>query len=137
MYLLDTMVLSETIKQRPDPQVIEWYHSVPSADAFISVLSVGEIERGIARAHRRSDPFAQRLVTWLDQILTAYRDRILLADVAVVRRWGRLCDALGHAGTDLLIAATALEHGLIVATRNRRHFAPTGVRILNPYGPAS
>jgi toxin FitB len=137
MYLLDTMVLSETIKRRPEPRVIDWYHRVPSADAFISVLSIGEIERGIARTHRRSDPFAQRLAAWLDQILTAYRDRILIADVAVVRRWGRLCDALGHTGTDLLIAATALEHGLIVATRNRRHFAPTGVQILNPYRPAS
>ena len=133
MYLLDTMVLSETIKQRPEPRVIEWFHRVPSADAYISVLSIGEIERGIARAYRRSDPFAERLMAWLDQILTAYRDRILIADVAVVRRWGRLCDAIGHAGTDLLIAATALEHGLIVVTRNRRHFAPTTVRILNPY----
>ena len=137
MYLLDTMVLSETIRQRPDPRVIDWYRGVPSADAFISVLSIGEIEGGIARAQRRSNPFAQRLVAWLDQTLTAYRDRVLIADVAVVRRWGRLCEALGHAGTDLLIAATALEHGLIVVTRNRRHFAPTKVPILNPYEPPS
>ena len=134
MYLLDTMVLSETIKQRPDPQVIGWYQRLPSADAFISVLSIGEIERGIARAHRRSDLFAQRLAAWLDQILTTYRDRILIADIAIVRRWGRLCDALGRTGTDLLIAATALEHGLIVVTRNHRHFASTGVEVVNPYG---
>lgn len=137
MYLLDTMVLSETIKRRPEPRVIDWFHRVPSADAYISVLSIGEIERGIARASRSNDPFAGRLVAWLDQILTAYRDRILIADVAVVRRWGRLCDAIGHAGTDLLIAATALEHGLIVVTRNRRHFAPTRVQILNPYESTS
>jgi predicted nucleic acid-binding protein len=133
MYLLDTMVLSETVKRRPDPRVIGWYRNVRSADAFISVLSIGEIERGIAGAQQRSDRFARGLAAWLDQILVGYADRILLADVAVVRRWGRLCNALRHAGTDLLIAATALEHGLIVATRNRRHFDPTGVRVLNPY----
>jgi toxin FitB len=83
MHLLDPMVLSETIKQRPDPRVIDWYRGVPSADAFISVLSIGEIEGGIARAQRRSNPFAQRLVAWLDRILTACRDRILIADCPV------------------------------------------------------
>ncbi len=133
MYLLDTMVLSESIKRRPEPRVIAWLRGVAAADAFVSVLSVGEIERGIARARRRSDPFAEQLMAWLGQILTAYGDHILVADVAVARRWGRLCEAIGHAGTDLLIAATALEHGLTVVTRNRRHFEPTNVPILNPY----
>jgi hypothetical protein len=133
MYLLDTMVLSESMKRRPEPRVIAWLEGVSAADAFISVLSVGEIERGIARARRRSDPFAGQLAAWLSQILTAYGDRILVADVAVARRWGRLCEAIGHAGTDLLIAATALEHGLTVVTRNRRHFEPAGVPILDPY----
>jgi toxin FitB len=133
MYLLDTMVLSETMKRRPEARVIAWLKRVAAADAFISVVSIGEIERGIARARRQSDPFAERLMAWLGQILTAYGDRILVADVAVARRWGRLCEAIGHAGTDLLIAATALEHGLTVVTRNRRRFEPTNVPILNPY----
>jgi toxin FitB len=133
MYLLDTMVLSESIKRRPAPRVIAWLRGVAAADAFVSVLSIGEIERGIARARRQSDPFADQLMAWLGEILTAYGDRILVADVAVARRWGRLCEAIGHAGTDLLIAATALEHGLTVVTRNRRHFEPTQVAIFNPY----
>jgi predicted nucleic acid-binding protein len=133
MYLLDTMVVSEPIKRRPEPRVIAWLQRVASADVFISVLSIGEIERGVAHARRQSEPFADQILAWLGQILTAYSDRILVADVAVARRWGRLCAAIGHAGTDLLIAATALEHGLTVVTRNRRHFEPTQVSILNPY----
>ena len=133
MYLLDTMVLSEGMKRRPEPRVIAWLQGVAPADAFISVLSIGEIERGIARARRQSEPFANQLTAWLSQILTAYGDRILVADVAVARRWGRLCEEIGHAGTDLLIAATALEHGLTVVTRNRRHFEPTKVEVFDPY----
>jgi toxin FitB len=133
MYLIDTMILSETCKRRPDPSVIEWLRGVPSADAFISVLSIGEIERGIARERGRDRAFADRLLAWLDQILTAYRDRILMIDTAVARRWGRLSQEIGHSGADLLIAATALEHGLIVATRNQRHFERTGAEVLNPY----
>jgi toxin FitB len=132
-YLLDTMVLSEAIKRRPEPRVIAWLERVASADAFVSALSIGEIERGIAQARRTSGPFADQLMAWLGQILTVYGDRILVVDVAVARRWGCLCEAIGHAGTDLLIAATALEHGLTVVTRNRRHFEPTQVAILNPY----
>lgn len=135
MYLIDTMVLSETVKRRPDPQAMGWLRQVPAADVFISVLSIGEIERGIAREQRRDQAFARRLVSWLDHILVDYRDRILPADVFVARRWGRICEAVGHAGTDLLIAATALEHGLTVVTRNRRHFDRAGVAILNPYEP--
>ena len=133
MYLIDTMVLSETFKRRPELRVVDWFHRVPSVDVFISVLSIGEIERGIAREQRRNQPFARRLIVWLDEVLTAYRDRVLVADVAVARRWGRLSQDLGHAGTDLLIAATALEHGLVVVTRNRRHFERTGLQLLNPH----
>jgi predicted nucleic acid-binding protein len=133
MYLLDTMVLSESMKRRPEPRVTQWLRKVPPADAFISVVSIGEIERGIARARRQSQTFADQLMTWLGQILSAYDARILVVDVAVARRWGRLCDALGNAGTDLLIAAIALEHGLTVVTRNRRHFEPTEVAVFDPY----
>jgi predicted nucleic acid-binding protein len=68
----------------------------------------------------------------LDRVLGWYGDRILPVDVALARRWGQLSATLGHDGADLLIAATALEHGLTVVTRNMRHFEPTGVAVLNP-----
>ncbi|MGH7063048.1 MAG: PIN domain-containing protein [Stellaceae bacterium] len=71
--------------------------------------------------------------SWLEQLIDVYEDRILPVDVAVARRWGQLTARLGHAGVDLLIAATALEHGLTVATRNLRHFLPTGAAVEDPF----
>ena len=71
------------------------------------------------------------LAAWLDSVIALYGERILAFDLPTARRWGRLCGALGHEGADLLIAATAIEHGLTVVTRNVRHFEPTGVRVLD------
>lgn len=71
---------------------------------------------------------------WLDNVLRLYGERILAIDLSAARRWGRLSGALGHKSADLLIAATALEHGLTVVTRNVRHFEPTGVPVLDPSG---
>jgi predicted nucleic acid-binding protein len=73
------------------------------------------------------------LGSWLEQLILSHADRILPVDIAVARRWGQLSARLGHAGTDLLIAATALEHGLIVVTRNVRRFAPTGALVEDPF----
>ncbi len=70
---------------------------------------------------------------WLDRVLAWYGDRILQVDLRPAQRWGRLTAVLGHQGADLLIAATALEYGLTVVTRNLSHFQPTGVPVLNPF----
>ena len=82
---------------------------------------------------KRESSFARDLAYWLDRVLAWYSDRILPVDTATARRWGRLSATHGHDGTDLLIAATALEHGLTVVTRNVRHFQPTGVPIVSPF----
>ncbi len=103
-------------------------------DLFISVVTVGEIEQGVTQQQQQDVPFARDLGLWLDRVLGWYGDRILPVDVASARRWGQLSAALGHGGVDILIAATALEHGLTVVTRNVRHFEPTGVPVLNPAG---
>lgn len=101
------------------------------ADLYISVITVGEIERGIEQQQRHNPDFAQDLSGWLDRMLDWYGDHILPVDTATARRWGQLSAALGNESADLLIAATALEHGLTVATRNVRHFEPTGVPVLD------
>jgi hypothetical protein len=133
MYLLDTMVLSELRKWRRDPSLVGWLERVRATDLYLSVVTIGEVERGIARQQRRDPAFAERLAEWLDGVLRYYAARILAIDVNVARRWGRLADAHGHAGADLLIAATAIEHGLAVVTRNVRHFEGTGVPLVNPF----
>ena len=133
MFLIDTMVLSELRRRRRDPGVVAWIGSQRPEDCFLSVVSIGEIERGIARKRTSDAGLSQQLAGWLDQLLRLYGDRLLPVDVGVARRWGQLSAAIGHEGADLLIAATALERGLTVVTRNLRHFEPTGVAIINPW----
>lgn len=133
MYLLDTMVLSELRRWRPDPSLVDWLEHVRPTDVYLSVVTIGEVEKGIAKQQRRDPAFAERLAAWLDGVLRYYAARILAIDVNVARRWGRLADAHGHAGADLLIAATAIEHGLAVVTRNVRDFERTGVPLIDPF----
>jgi len=134
VYLIDTMVLSELRLRQRDPGVVAWISNQRQEDCFLSVVSIGEIERGIARKRSSDAGFATQLAEWLDQLLRLYGDRLLPVDVGVARRWGLLSAEIGHVSADLLIAATALERGLTVVTRNLRHFAPTGVPTLNPWG---
>lgn len=133
MYLVDTVVLSELRKVQRAPAVERWLAAQRPTDLYLSVVTIGEIERGIERQRAANRDFAETLAGWLDKVLILYADRILAVDLAVSRRWGRLSAALGHAGADLLIAATALEHGLAVVTRNVRRFEPTGVAVLDPF----
>ena len=133
MFLIDTMVLSELRRRQRDPGVVAWIGAQRQEDCFLSVVSIGEIERGIARQRSADPAFAQQLAAWLDQLLRLHEQRLLPVDLATARRWGQLSAELGHDGADLLIAATALEHGLTVVTRNLRHFQPTGVATLNPW----
>jgi len=99
----------------------------------LSVITVGEIERGFTQQRGLDPIFARELASWLDEIIGWYDDRILGIDVATARRWGQLSATIGHSSVDLLIAATALENGLAVVTRNVRHFESTGVRVVNPF----
>jgi hypothetical protein len=120
-------------KRRRDPNVLRWLQDNATESMFISAITIGEIERGIESERRRNRAFAETLDAWLHQMIRLYQDRILAIDVAVARRWGRLIAQLGHNAADLLIAATALEHGLTVVTRNVRHFLPTGAAVENPF----
>ena len=133
MFLIDTMVLSELRRRQRDAGVVSWIREQRQEDCFLSVVSIGEIERGIARKRVVDPVFAAQLAGWLDQLLRLYGDRLLPVDVGVARRWGQLSASVGHEGADLLIAATALEHGLTVVTRNLRLFEPTGVATVNPW----
>ncbi|MGM0593041.1 MAG: type II toxin-antitoxin system VapC family toxin [Pseudomonadota bacterium] len=133
MYLLDTVVLSELRKRNRDPAVVEWVGAQRDADLFLSVVTIGEIERGIVQQEGKNPHFADELSKWLDRVLYLYVDRILTIDLETSRLWGRFSAAVGNHGPDLLIAASAVVHGLTVVTRNERHFTPTGVEVLNPF----
>jgi len=133
MYLLDTVVLSALRKRRRDPGLESWFRAVSAGDLFLSTITIGEIELGIEKQRPRDPVFAGELGRWLEITLRAHADRILPLDIGSARRWGRLAARIGNKGLDLAIAATALEHGLVVVTRNVAHFDPTGVESLNPW----
>ena len=133
MFLLDTVVLSELRKRRPSAQLLGWLGRQSDGDLFLSVVTLGEIERGIEKQRKLNPEFAAELTRWLAATQTLYADRILPVSAPIARRWGALSAQLGYDGADLLIAATAITHGLTVVTRNVKHFTPNGVKVLNPF----
>ena len=135
MLLINTDILLALNKRRRSHDVEAWFSRQRDNDLFLSVVSIGEIERGIALQRRSNAIFASALAEWLDQVLATFSDRILPFDLAAARRWGPLSAAFGHHGADLQIAAMALEHGLTVVTRNVSHFDLTGVSVVNPFQP--
>jgi predicted nucleic acid-binding protein len=133
MWLLDTMVISELRKHAPDPHVAAWLADKSEKSLFLSVVTVSEIQRGIVRQQVKDAVFAERLKKWLDTLVRNYGDRILPVTAEIARKWGTLSAQVGHDGADVIIAATALHHGLTVVTRNERHFAPLSVPVSNPF----
>lgn len=133
MFVLDTNVISAV--RRPDraPRVAAWLNGKSEQDLFLSVITIGEIERGIRQQEMRDPAFAHDLRTWLDRTILLFSDRLLPFDAEDARIWGRLSAEIGHTGADLMIAASALRHMATVVTGNVSDFAPTGVRIENPF----
>ena len=125
-------MLSALRRRERHPAIVRWVEGQRTTDLHISVMTVREIERGITQQQRHNPAFARDLAVWLDRVLAWYGDRILPVDAATARRWGQLSAALGNDSADLLIASTALEHGLTVVTRNVRLFEPTRVPVLDP-----
>ena len=134
--LLDTCVLSELRHPKGHPGVRRAVAALHEEELFMSVISVGEILKGISLL--AEGPRKHVLASWLDTLEKDYRDRILSVDRDICRRWGELTAGAQRAGrsvsaTDGLIAATALHHGLQVMTRDTADFEPTGVPLFNPW----
>lgn len=134
MILIDTDVLSALRRSKRDANLEAWFKRQRESDLFLSVVTIGEIERGIQRQQAINPKFARTLASWLDSVTMFYGERILSFDLAAARRWGQLSARIGSSSPDLMIAATALEHGLTVATRNVSHFEPTQVATIDPFG---
>jgi len=132
-YLLDTNVISETRKLRADAGVMAFLATADSAGLFLSVLTLGELRKGV-EAKRRSDlAIAARLGVWVDDIETTFADRVLPVDRAVARLWGELSARQALPVIDTLIAATAITRGFILVTRNTRDVSATGVPLVDPW----
>jgi predicted nucleic acid-binding protein len=134
-YLLDTNIVSETIRRQPDRTAISWLEQIPGEAMFVSVLTLGEIRKGIEPVADRKRRDKLRL--WLDHELPAwFAGRLLPVDLAVADRWGRLLAEVGRPvpAIDSLLAATALHYDLALVTRNIRDFGYPGLEVINPFG---
>jgi toxin FitB len=133
-YLVDTNVLSELRRRQADTRVVAWFQARPRQSLYLSVLSLGEIRKGVERLADKARQ--QSLLDWLEVELPNYfLGRLLAVDAHTADRWGRL---LGQAGRplpaiDSLLAATALQHDLALVTRNTKDFEGLGLSLINPW----
>lgn len=133
-YLVDTSVLSEARKGvRANAGVVSWFAEVADHELYVSVLTVGELRRGIDRIARRDAGAARVLDGWLRGMVDGFRERVLAVDRAVAEEWGRMNVTQSRPVVDTLVAATAKVHGLTLVTRNTKDVARTGIRCLNPF----
>ncbi len=136
-FILDTNVISELVAARPNLNVIEWIQATDSDQIFLSVISIGEIKKGIEKL-----PYSDRKVIldhWLQEdLLAQFTDQLLSIDVQTMLIWGKLVSQLEKLGRpisaiDALLAATAQQWGFTLVTRNTVHFQDTGIELFNPW----
>jgi predicted nucleic acid-binding protein len=133
-FLLDTNVISGLRKPSRDPRLDGWVRQKPPEVLHISVITVGEIEKGIEQQRAADPAYAARLADWRDSLIARFGVRILPIDLEAARRWGPLAHRRRDDEIDMLIAATALEHGLTLVTRNVSDFRDIpGLRVENPF----
>ena len=131
MYLVDTNVLSEA--RRSSTEARRWLRSVDPETVFLSVVTLGEIMKGIALKQRSDPRAAASLTQWLERMRGDHADRILPIDDRVALEWGRLAAARPRGMADALIAATAAVHQKIIVTRNAADFEDTRLPVINPW----
>ena len=135
-YLLDTCIISELVRPAPNRKVVDWLNEVSSEALFLSVITIGEIRKGLTKLPGSKKK--ERLTVWLNTLLDEYKEQILPIDLMVAENWGTLQGNAEIAGTpmssiDSLLAATAYTYNLTLTTRNESDFVPSGVPIINPW----
>lgn len=134
-YLIDTNVISELARPKPSKAVLAWFDSIPAEALNISVLTLGEIRKGIEQMPESAR--REKLRVWLEHdLIEWFGNRVLPIDIAVSDRWGRLVAQMGRPvpSIDSLLAATALHHELRMVTRNQKDFNYPGLEVINPWG---
>ena len=133
-YLIDTNVISEFIKTKQNQKAVKWFNSIQWYDLHLSVLTIGEIKKGIYKVTDNAK--RKKLSIWLDQdLMIWFANRILPVNQQVANKWGTLQAQTNRTlpAIDSLIAATALHFDLILVTRNVNDFNYTGLEVINPF----
>jgi len=135
-YLLDTCVISELVKPAPNRKVVDWLNEVSSGALFLSVITIGEIRKGLFKLP--DSKRKERLTDWLNTLLDEYSERIISIDMMVAENWGFLQGKAEREGSpmasiDSLLAATAYTYNLTLTTRNENDFVQSGIPIINPW----
>ncbi len=137
-YLLDTCVLSEYVKNKPNQKVIDWLDNQEESSLFISIITIAEIKKGIIKIEKSQPNRYEKLLVWLQQIEQRFTNRILPLNNNIFDNWAKICGQAEAEGQklpimDSLIAATANENHLIIVTRNISDFAFSSVNIFSPW----
>lgn len=128
-------MVSEAARRQPNPRVVAWLEGLPQREAYLSVLTLGELVQGAVRAPEARKPVLER---WIADLERRFAGQILPLDLEVMETWGALTGEALNEGRplsplDALLAATALRHGLILVSRNTAHFRGLPIRLLNPW----
>lgn len=133
-YLIDTNVISEIVRPKPNDKVLRWFEAIPNHSVYISVLTLGEIRKGIENVEHKERK--EKLKLWLEnELFSWFENRILPIDAQTADRWGQLQAQTKHLlpAIDSLIAATALQHNLCIVTRNEQDFKFPLLQVVNPW----
>ena len=131
MYLVDTNVMSDVLRGAPQPSA--WLNSVEPASLYLSVITLGEINKGAAMRARTDRRSAQQLWTWLDGLILEFGARILPITNRIAIEWGTIASKRTRGIADGLLAATALVHGLTLVTRNAKDFDDLALPLVDPW----
>ncbi len=134
-YLLDTNVISELRHPLRRKNVEQLIRKQPAHTLYLSVLTVGELQRGLSKLKRKEGVRSAKLAWWIDDIISSFGDRILPVDLRISTTWAGISAARTLPAIDALLAATAIVHGLTLVTRNTRDVEDTGASLLNPWLP--
>jgi len=132
-FLLDTNVVSELYKARKNVKITDWIDSQAQDDLFLSVLTLGELRRGALMLRDRDPLRSTNLLSWIDDLETIYRNRVLPVTLNVAMRWGDISTDRSRPFIDTYLAATAIEHGLVLVTKNVKDIRDTSVDYVNPF----